>query len=118
MIEKSGNIYYREITEDELSDIYDIKFEVCYDTGLDKVPVLWAVTIDSLVGEEVRLRFSEGILPGWEVEEKNVCTKLIEMNDITMAKAIYTYKKRDGKMFNSTEEIQINVTDIMKMMNI
>ena len=94
---KEGNIFYKSIiSEDELSDIFSVGLLINFNTGLPNTPLHWLVAVDEIKDNKILLRFSKGILPGWDIEEKNVCIKYIDLNEIEDAKIVYLYKKRNG----------------------
>ena len=71
----------------------------------------------SIKDEKVRLRLAEGYLPGWEVEEKGVCVKEIELEDVLDSKIIYKYIKREGIKLESPyiEEKNISKEELKSM---
>ena len=73
--------------------------------------------LESIKDEKVRLRFAEGYLPGWEVEEKGVCVKEIELEDVLDSKIIYKYIKREGIKLESPyiEEKNISKEELKSM---
>lgn len=80
---KNNNIFYKKIKDlSVLDDIYDISLFVEYDTHLKNVSNLWKIpfTQEYLYNEKNKLIFAEGILPGWSIEEKNVCSKYINID--------------------------------------
>ena len=74
---KENDMYYNPVDEKDLSDIYMIEFYIFFDAGLKGVSSWWKITEADLLDNKVKLRFAEGILPGWNIEEKNVCTNEI-----------------------------------------
>ena len=64
--------------------------------------------------EGALLIFAEGILPGWDVIDKNVCSKRVLLSDLLDAKVVYTYRKKDDTLFEQsvTEETIIDVTEL------
>ena len=101
---KAGRIYYRSF-----DDVYELAFYVIYDTHLDKVPKEWRINIgNSAIKEDsVYLLFAEGILPGWKVEDKNVCSTYIKNEDISQAwtikESIITNNDGDGVVYETNE---------------
>ena len=94
---KDKGIYYKFVDEADLTDIYSVEFFIFFDTHLEGVPKWWKVTNADLIGDRIKIRFASGILPNWDLEEKNVCTRLIDFEDISNAKVEYTFRKKDGK---------------------
>ena len=66
------------------------------------------------MSDKVSLVFAEGILPGWLILEKNVCEKEVSLSELTNAKVIFTYKKKDGYVLENelVEELIIPVTEL------
>ena len=56
---------------------------------------------------------------GWDVIDKNVCSKRVPLSDLLDAKVVYTYRKKDGTLFEQsvTEEVSIDVTDVIKYLD-
>ncbi len=97
---REGNLFFREVSEDELSDIYDIEFWVTYKADIPNTPEQWKLSNEKnkINSEGILLVFAEGILPGWDVVEKNVCSHRVNMSDISGAQMVISYKKKDGKV--------------------
>ncbi len=95
---KEADSFYKYVSEDELTDVFSVKLLVDFNTSLPNVSPHWEVEFDDIdyVGGKILLRFSEGILPGWKTEEKNVCIKYIDINEVEDAKIMYLYKKRNA----------------------
>lgn len=108
---KEGNLYFKNILEDELSDIYDVEIWVSYNANIPNTPEQWRLGSDKYVISEngILLVFAEGILPGWNIIEKNVCSKRINLSEISSARVIFRYKKKDWKMLENhpVEELSI-----------
>lgn len=112
---KDKGMYYKPVKEEELSDIYSVEFMVFYDFKLEGVPQWWSVSYADIVGDSLKIRFASGILPNWIVEEKNVCTTMIQINSITESKVKYTYKKQNGiNVDNLIVEKIVNVSELIK----
>lgn len=95
----SGNgIYYKTVDEKDLTDIYSVEFWVKYKTEFEGVSNWWKLGSEQNVIEnnKVQLIFAEGILPDWNIVDKNVCSTLIPLGEISAAKMVVSYKKRNG----------------------
>ena len=118
---KDGNLYIKNVQETDLSDIYNVAIWVSYDTNIPNTPKEWRLICSkSTVSDEgALLIFAEGILPGWDVIDKNVCSKRVPLSDLLDAKVVYTYRKKDGTLFEQsvTEEVSIDVTDVTKYLD-
>lgn len=118
---KHKDLYFKTVSDDDimLTDIFDVEFCVYYNTGLPSVQSEWRISLggESIKDEKVRLRFAEGYLPGWEVEEKGVCVKEIELEDVLDSKIIYKYIKREGIKLESPyiEEKNISKEELKSM---
>lgn len=99
------SVFYKKVdlSDNRLSDIFNLDIWVHYDTGIPNVPVEWKIDIDTNIFIEgtLFLRFVDGILPGWNIEEKNVSYTKISINDIIGVRAVYTYLKKDGNLLSS-----------------
>lgn len=101
---KENDIYYKPLDEKDLSDIYAVEFYVFFDTGFKDVSTWWKITEADLLDNKVKLRFAEGILPGWDIEERNVCTKEVHFNEISCTKVKFVFEQIGGKEENVIKE--------------
>jgi hypothetical protein len=111
--EKDEDIYYKEFDDiSEFDDVYELTFFVLYDTHLDKVPTEWSLNLSNGFFKEdsVKLLFAEGILPGWKVEDKNVCSTYIKNEDISQAWTI-----KESIITNSVEKEIVNPNELYSM---
>ena len=113
---KDGDLYVKNVQETDLLDIYNVAIWVSYDANLPTTPKEWRLICSkSTVSDKgVLLIFADGILPGWDVIDKNVCSKRVPLSDLVDAKVVYTYRKKDGTLFEQpvTEEMSIDVTEV------
>lgn len=114
---KENDMYYKSVDEKDLSDIYMVEFYVFFDTGLKDVSSWWKITEADLSDNKIKLRFAEGILPGWNIEEKNVCTNKINFNEIPYAKVKLEFKKINGKEENVLKEEIKRWNEILQNIN-
>ena len=94
-----GNgIYYKTVDENDLTDIYNVELWVKYNTGFEGVSDWWKLGGEQnvIADDKIQLVFAEGILPNWDIIDKNVCSMLIPIVEILEAKLVFSYKKRDG----------------------
>lgn len=112
---KERNVYVKSIPEENLSTIFDVTIYVSYETNIPNTPKEWKLnyTLEP-ISDKVSLVFAEGILPGWLILEKNVCEKEVSISELTNAKVIFTYKKKDGYVLENelVEELIIPVTEL------
>lgn len=68
---------------------------------------------------KVRLTFAKGILPGWDMIDKNVCEKYVSLDDITSFTEKITYKKCNGTVPDKPKVVikQIDRREIEKELN-
>ena len=104
---KEDNLFYKHIDPEDLSEIFDVKFIIKYDTGLENISPFWEV--GGLKNNKFLIRYSNGCLPGWTIEENNICIKYIDSTKIEEMKEIKTYTKKDNILLNEplVEEIII-----------
>lgn len=114
---KENDTYYKPVDEKDLSDIYMIEFYIFFDAGLKGVSSWWKITEADLLDNKAKLRFAEGILPGWNIEEKNVCTNEINFNEIQYAKVKFVFTKINGKEENVTKEEIKRWNEILQNIN-
>lgn len=67
---KDKGLYYKSVTEDDLSDIYSVEFTIFHDFYLDGVPQWWKISYADVIGDLIKIRFASGILPNWTIDEK------------------------------------------------
>lgn len=94
--ENDDGIYYKKIEYSDINiqDIYDVDFYIEWDSKMPKVQKKWKVT--SLYDDKVKL-FHEGHLPGWTIEEKLICSLVLDMEEIERYSIKYMYIIKDGK---------------------
>lgn len=112
-------IFYKKITDEELTDIYDVEFWVKYESGFNGVSAWWKLgnDKDSVIGNQVALIFSEGILPGWKIIEKNVCSNEVDISSLSETKIRIIYRKKDGKSYQTpmVQEQKIIVSELVNL---
>ena len=93
--------------DNELSEIFEIRYKVKYNTGIPGVPFEWGVGsgMEDVNGDTILIRFSDGFLPGWDIEEKDVCLKYVNKNDIEFGEVIKTFYKKTGVLLDSPEKV-------------
>lgn len=115
---RDSKLYFKKICEEELSDIYDAEIWVTYNANIPDTPTQWKLGSDNpmISNNEAALIFAEGILPGWDILEKNVCCKAVLLSEISSAKVVLTYKKKDGNVLENriVEEISIDTSELVK----
>lgn len=68
-------------------------YRVTYDSGFPDVSKNWIVRADAfnLKDKTVKLGFYKGHLPDWKVEDKAECSKIVNLDEVSDYKVIYTY---------------------------
>lgn len=110
--EDDGN-YFKNITLEELCDIFDVHYYVEYDSKLDNAPFWWEVYQEDFSEEGLYLYFTEGFLPDWEVWDKGVCRKYVDYADISNCRAEIKYIRKDFKKTDYVDDKGIINTDGM-----
>ena len=100
-------VYYKTISDDDVSDIFEIRYRVKYDTEIPGVSDEWEIGTGTqdVKEDKILIRYSNGILPEWMVEEKNVCTKYVDKKEIEFGEIIRLYQKKNGRMLPSPEGV-------------
>lgn len=110
-------VYYKKIEFESLEEVFDIKYIVFYDSKISGVSLEWEISNNykETDGDSVLIRFSNGILPGWSVEENNVCIKYVSANDIIGAKEVRIYRRKNRQTLDkpTTEEKLIDKRDLI-----
>ena len=114
---KDDEIFYRNVAEEELTDIFDVKFYVGYDAKLPDTPTEWAIENSAIgmLGKKVRLLFTEGYLPDWKVTDKYVCEKCVSVSELSYGKTVYKYKKKDGVISELIEEQMLSPKELIQL---
>jgi len=113
-----GNFYLKQISLDELSDIYDYQFSVFYDSHLEGFSEEWDLVFDSPQvikenGVELSL-LKDGKFDGWEMIDRSHYIKWVDNSELKGAKLRFTFYKKDGKEYSPPliEEKEINVSEL------
>lgn len=91
---RQGEIWYKEVPEAYITDIFTVELQVRYDAHYPNTPEMWK--IENLTDTLALIRFREGIIPGWTVEGDNVCSKWVSLVECPHATAVYTFERSDG----------------------
>lgn len=103
---KNGkHCYYKEIplSDNDLTDIFDIDLWVKYDTGYEGCPTEWGVGLGgryTVENRKIPLWCADGYIPGWEVMGKYESRGFIDPEDIQAAWVLYQYQKKDGVLLD------------------
>ena len=114
-----NGMYYKAVNENELTDIYSVNFFVKYETEFIGVSDWWKLGNEQnvIIDNQVQLVFAEGILPNWNIVDKNVCSLLAPLDKILSAKMVISYRKRDGIVLEETinEERIISLKELKQL---
>ena len=101
-----NGMYFKNIQEADVSEIFEVRYRIKYDTGISRVPDMWEVgtTSQDITREKILIRYSDGVLPGWKTEEKNVCVKYIDKNKAEFGEVVKIYYKKDHVILDSPEK--------------
>ena len=113
--------FYKKVAFDELEEVFDVKYIVSYNAGVENVSTEWEIANSARDVQDncVLLRYSNGIIPGWKTEEKNVCIKYVDIRDISNAREICIYKRKDNDTleYPKTDERKINASELISRMS-
>ena len=114
--------YFKIIDRSELNDIYDVEIYVIYDSGIPGVSNSWIIDTGwfaRIRNDEIRIVYFDGYLEGWEKADRDTYVKWIKFSDISEAKIVFKYQKKDGIEYKEEvrEEIPIDVHSIEKYLN-
>lgn len=114
-----NGIYYKSVNENDLTDIYSISFFLKYNMEFIGVSDWWELGNEQnvITDNQVQVVFAEGILPNWNIVDKNVCSLWISLDKISAAKMVVSYNKRDGivLMKKINEERIISFEELKKL---
>ncbi|HOJ79044.1 MAG TPA: hypothetical protein PL158_13260, partial [Bacillota bacterium] len=106
--------FYKEIPKDDrlIQDIYQVQFFLKWDSHLDGVDKRWRILTEPefIQDNRVLLKFTNGILPGWEIEEQAVCSKYVAIDECEDFQIRYTYTVKDGKVLEQPMVLEEKVS--------
>lgn len=115
------DIYYKDVLLDDpkIQDIFDVQFFLNWDSHLKDVDKRWEILTDGeyMKGNHVLLRFVNGFLPGWTIEEQVVCSKYVDIDECEDFSVVYTYKVKNGKRLETpvVEEQKVSKEEFQKL---
>ncbi|HQA59130.1 MAG TPA: hypothetical protein PK033_14820 [Acetivibrio sp.] len=111
----TGKAFYKYIPKDDadIQDIFGVQFFLQWNSHLKNVEKKWEILTESeyLKGNQVLLKFFNGILPGWNIEEQTVCSKYVDIVECEDFAVKYTYTVKDG---NKLKEPTISEQKVSK----
>lgn len=113
-VEKSNETFYKhrsvwvkviENIDKNIEDIFDLKFYVEWDSGIENTPSEWYVQHSKgiILDNKMKLYFAQGHLPGWNVEEKTICSNIIDINEVEKYIVQYEYFVKKGRKLEEKE---------------
>lgn len=105
---KDGSVWRKKVTEEDLSDIFEDWLLVEYDTSIPDIPTWWRVRNLTEDGTFM-VKYTEGLLPGWDVIGDNTCIKKFLITDFECGVAFFMFTKADGEMFEEPLPSKIDV---------
>lgn len=104
-------VFYKKAAFDELEEVFNVKYIISYNAKVANVSSEWEITNSALDVQDnsVMLRYSNGIIPGWIIEEKNVCIKYVDIQDISNAREICIYKRKNNDTLEHPQTIEKNL---------
>lgn len=118
---KEWDYYAKEYneTDADIQDMFAVTYRVCWDSKLNGVDTKWDIFTDKeyLKGNQVLLRFTHGLLPGWKAEEQTVCTKYVDLHQCYGFTVRYEYSIKNGEKLEEhfIEEIAVNQEQFIQM---
>lgn len=109
----TGGMYYKEISNAQLKNIFDIDYYVKYEYS-DKLSQRWW-KIDPygtkvISNGAICLTFYDGLLDGWEIQDKSTCSAKVALSQIEKCKISYLYLRRDNNTFQQPITIEKEVS--------
>jgi len=115
------NVFYKKVPFENCEDVFDVKYVISYDAGLIGISTDWEISNDAsdIQKNGILIRFSNGVIPGWKVEENNVCINYINLEEATNIREIYIYKRKDSTSLERPiiEEKSIATADLISKMS-
>lgn len=106
--------FYKEIPKDDkyIQDIFRVQFFLKWDSHLADVDNTWEILAEHeyIKDNQVLLKFVNGILPGWDVEEQAVCSKYVDIDECEDFLVVYTYTVKDGDVLKKPMVLEQKVS--------
>ena len=98
--------FFKSIQENDVQEIFEIYYRIKYDAGVKGVSTEWDVGcgIQDINNDKILIRYSNGVLPGWNIEEKNVCIKYVDKEDIEYGEVIKIFHRKNGVTLTAPEK--------------
>lgn len=100
-------VFFKEIEQSDknIEDIFELKFYVEWDSGIENTPSEWYVQHSKgiILDNKMKLYFAQGHLPGWNVEEKTICSNIIDFNEVEKYIVQYEYSVKKGRKLEEKE---------------
>lgn len=114
---EENRFFVKKTRIDELTDVFEVVYLVEYDTGIPNLLKKWEPV--SIKNGIIKLAYGMGILPGWDLEDKFVCTKNIDKEDVHSGVIKVIYTKKDGEVFEEPhiEEKTVDIEELIRVYN-
>lgn len=110
--QQKTSFYKKEVdmSDDCVKDIYDVKCYVYWNSKIEGISDRWEIPIlrPWMDDKVVRLQH-EGLLSGWETDEKYLCSKYVELSAIEGYEIEFEYIVKDGVKLEKKEIIKKKV---------
>ncbi len=115
------NIFYMKVPFESCEDIFDLKYVISYDAGIAGASTDWEISNNAsdIQKNGILIRFSDGTIPGWKIEEKNVCINYVKLEEVTNIREVCIYKRKNGVTLERpiVEERKITALDLLSRMS-
>ncbi len=114
---EDNRFFVKKTRIEELTDLFKIVYIVEYDSGFPNLLKKWETT--SIKSGIIKLTYGMGFLPGWDGEDKFVCTKSVNKEDINSGIIRMIYTKKDGVVFEKphVEEKTVDIEELIYTYN-
>lgn len=101
---KVSGLFYKEVSDDDLSEIYGYQFIAVYDSNISGVSREWNTVDQSLViyNNRAQLSFYKKVdfISGWEISERYFYYKNLDFSELLSTRIRFKYEKKAGLICN------------------
>jgi hypothetical protein len=109
-----NGIFFKDISYEDLTSVFNITFLVTYDTGFPSVSNKW--NVEEILNNRLPLRFSGGILPGWQAEGSDSCVKYIGLDEVSFAREIFVFTRKNYITLEQPLRVE-NIIDVNSLVS-
>ena len=109
-VRKTPFRFYLSLSDlSEIDDLFEVQVYVVFDTGIDGIPSEWEIVpaFDTIKDGCIKLEYCGGIIPGWRSQEKVVCYKYIELDEIEKAWIVKTDERTKER-----DRMELDIADL------